>query len=252
MGIWILIIELKAVKDLTDEFFLYLESSFANELQQRFFHSIKQILDEFTVLFVKRLRKSIEPWDKQWLPSEHVGLHVNHTTATHLQWSIYQASISKNNISGSYTSLIMIWCKSLIRSGFFRSPSLAYAQYWCKMLSREQVNWSTCGCTASTAPFAERFAIAIYFFILWCMVLLASKAFSELSRISKVNQVSTENKSHTYSGWWSNLQVQGLKYQVCSWCKLYDFTTVQTELKTISHCYDVLKGKANSKRLLSW
>ena len=66
------------------------------------------------------------------------------------------------------------------------------------------------------------------------MVLLASKAFSELSRISKVNQVFTENKSHTYSGGGCNLQVQGLKDQVCSWCKLNDFTTVQTKLKNNS------------------
>ena len=231
MGIWNLILQLKGLKDLTDEFFANLEPSFTNELQQRFFHSIKQILDEFTVLFVKRLRKSIEPWDKQWLPSEHVGLHVNHTTATHLQWSICQASISKNNIRGSYTSLMMIWCKSLIRFSFFKSPRLAYAQFWCKMLGRGQVNWFSCGCIAFTAPFAKRPAIAIYFFVLWWMVLLASKAFSELSRISKVNQVSTENKNRTYSGGGRNLQVQGLKDQVCSWRKLNDFTTVQTKLK---------------------
>ena len=226
MGIWNLILQLKGLKDLTDEFFANLEPSFTNELQQRFFHSIKQILDEFTVLFVKRLRKSIEPWDKQWLPSEHVGLHVNHTTATHLQWSICQTSISHHNISGSYTSLMMKWCKSPIRFGFVRSPRLAYAQFWCKMLGRGQVNWSSCGCIAFTAPFAKRPAIAIYFFVLWWMVLLASKAFSELSRISKVTQVSTENNSHTYSGGGRNLQVQGLKDQVCSWCKLNDFTTV--------------------------
>ena len=47
----------------------------------------------------------------------------------------------------------------------------------------------------------------------------------------KAPQVSTENKSHTYSGGGCNLQVQGLKYQVCSWRKLNDFTTVQTKLK---------------------
>ena len=96
------------------------------------------------------------------------------------------------------------------------------------------MNWSSCGCTAFTAPFAKRPAIAIYFFIMWWMVLLASKAISELSRISKVNQVSTENKGHTYSGGGRNLQVQGLKDQVCSWCKLNDFTTVQTKLKNNS------------------
>ena len=93
------------------------------------------------------------------------------------------------------------------------------------------MNWFSCGCIAFTAPFAKRPAIAIYFFILWCMVLFASKAFSELSRISKVNQVSTENKNRTYSGGGRNLQVQGLKDQVCSWRKLNDFTTVQTKLK---------------------
>ena len=58
------------------------------------------------------------------------------------------------------------------------------------------------------------------------MVLLALEAFSELSRISKVNQVSTDNKSHTYSGGGRNLQIQGLKDQVCSWRKLNNFTTV--------------------------
>ena len=99
------------------------------------------------------------------------------------------------------------------------------------------MNWSSCRCVAFTAPFAKRFAIAIYFFILWLMVLLALKAFSELSRISKVNQVSTENKNRTYSGGGRNLQVQGLKDQVCSWCKLNDFTTVQTKLKNNSELF---------------
>ena len=56
--------------------------------------------------------------------------------------------------------------------------------------------------------------------------MLAPKAFSEHSRISKVNQVSTDHKSHTYSGGGRNLQVQGLKDQVCSWRKLNNFTTV--------------------------
>ena len=103
------------------------------------------------------------------------------------------------------------------------------------------MNWST-----FTAPFAKRFAIAIYFFILWWMVLLASKAFSELSGSSKVNQVSTENKNRTYSGGGRNLQVQGLKDQVCSWCKLNDFTTVQTKLKNNSAPFRYAKAGRDS------
>ena len=63
----------------------------------------------------------------------------------------------------------------------------------------------------------------------WCYWHL--KHFLNFQGFSKVNQVSTENKSSTYSGGGRNLQVQGLKDQVCSWCKLNDFPTVQTKLK---------------------
>lgn len=63
----------------------YLKAPFANKLQQRFLHPVKQVLNEFQVFLIKSFGKSAEPRYKKRFPSEHVRLHVNHTTTTHLK-----------------------------------------------------------------------------------------------------------------------------------------------------------------------
>ena len=66
---------------------IYLEPSFANKLQQGLFHSVEQVLDQFTIIFIQCFGQSVKPGHQQRLPTQHMRLHVNHATATHLRKS---------------------------------------------------------------------------------------------------------------------------------------------------------------------
>ena len=76
----------------------YLESSFSNKLQERLFHSVKEVFNEFKVFLIQCLGQSTKPRDEQWLPSQHVGFHVDHATTTHLQ---QLSVISQKNVCES-------------------------------------------------------------------------------------------------------------------------------------------------------